>query len=76
VDFFPSSYHETEASTAPIYSNRGGLNSSLDAYSAVSFDDEPPLLDGKQFFQKKKKKKKKRSPFSWVVTVLTCCFCV
>ncbi len=51
VDFFPSSYHETaEVGGGLSHSSSGlfgsaGLRNSMDPLN-VSFDDEPPLLDG------------------------------
>ena len=48
VDFFPSTYQET-ADTSYTYSQqRSGLNTSMDPYANASFEDEPPLLDGRQ----------------------------
>lgn len=43
VDFFPSTYQDTDASA---YGSRSALNTSMDPYASASFDDEEPLLDG------------------------------
>ena len=58
VDFFPTTYQDTDTS----FSQRSALNTSMDPYASASFDDEPPLLDGETLashFQKKRKKTKR-----------------